>query len=180
VKRRKKRSVLPPLASMILLLLLLHLCVATGAGRRSCRRRLRWRLRARYSLRSASRSGCVPDVGPRRGRAVHVDSPRPRAERRLVPRWFQPLHLSIEKPVSNFPSFKCNLHRYSEGGGGGGGGVHGRVHYSYGQTVRGGVHGRVHYSYVQTVSRSQQLGGGAAATATGAAGRGGALQVESS
>jgi hypothetical protein len=26
----------------------------------------------------------------------------PAAERRLVPRWFQPLHLSSEKPVSKF------------------------------------------------------------------------------
>jgi hypothetical protein len=35
-----------------------------------------------------------------RGGAVHVDSPWPTAERPLVPRWFQPLHLSSEKPVS--------------------------------------------------------------------------------
>jgi hypothetical protein len=33
---------------------------------------------------------------------VHVDSPRPIAERRVVPRWFQPAHLSRENLVSKF------------------------------------------------------------------------------
>jgi hypothetical protein len=46
--------------------------------------------------------------------AVHVDSPRPIAERRLVPRWFQPTHLSSEKLVSRFAFQKCNAHRYNE------------------------------------------------------------------
>ena len=35
------------------------------------------------------------------GGAAHVDPPRPTADRRLVPRWFLPLHLSSKYPVQN-------------------------------------------------------------------------------
>jgi hypothetical protein len=71
------------------------------------------------------------DNGGALGGAVRVDSPWPIAERCLVPRWFQPLHLSSEEAVSKC-AFEMQLAPLQSGmgggafrGGGGGGGGRG-------------------------------------------------------